>query len=237
MGISKDNIPDRIKRSKARANFVSDLGDNFPIGVCVYLRQGTLGNWYDVWSMDRIQDDNHSDFISMFVNAKKAAPEYLSHCQNNYAIDSRSQRLRKAIISTVMKDGCVPQFTKPAKETQFLEDAKNLILSLDNDYENKVITDMRDFNFCGNNYHSKYGLFWDYCIRVMDIENGSGAHHHRKADSDTDTTTNVSFAPGLILITNIVQANIDLLEKEDKVKDTYVFLPGEQWVYMKLSPD
>ena len=44
MGISKDNIPDRIERSEARAKFVSDIGDNFPIGVFIYSRQGTLGN-------------------------------------------------------------------------------------------------------------------------------------------------------------------------------------------------
>ena len=46
MGISKDNTPDRIKRSNLRPKFVSDLGAKFPINVFVYSRQVTLGNWY-----------------------------------------------------------------------------------------------------------------------------------------------------------------------------------------------
>ena len=35
MGISKVNIPDRIKRSNARAKFVIGLGSNFPIVLSV----------------------------------------------------------------------------------------------------------------------------------------------------------------------------------------------------------
>ena len=73
-------------------------------------------------------------------------------------------------------------------------------------------------------------------MRVMDLENGSGAHHRCKADMDNGTTTNVSFAPGLLLITKIFLATIDLLEKRGKVKDIDFFVPGERWVYMKLSP-
>ena len=79
MGVSKDNTPDRIKRSKVRTKFLIDVIDNFPMGVFVYSRQGTLGNWYAMWSMKRSQDDNISDFISMCVNTMKAAPDYLSH--------------------------------------------------------------------------------------------------------------------------------------------------------------
>ena len=71
----------------------------------------------------------------------------------------------------------------------------------------------------------------------MDLENGSGTHHRCKSSADTDTTTNVSFAPVLILIPHIFQATIDLIENEVKVKDTSFFVSGEQWVYMKLSPN
>ena len=60
----------------------------------------------------------------------------------------------------------------------------------------------------------------------MDLENVSCAHHRCKASVYTDKTTNVSFAPGLLLITKIVRATIDILEKEGKVKDTYFFVPG-----------
>ena len=57
MGIIKDNILDLIKRSDARAKLVSNIGANFTIGVFIYSRQGTLGNWYAVWKMEHIQDD------------------------------------------------------------------------------------------------------------------------------------------------------------------------------------
>ena len=64
----------------------------------------------------------------------------------------------------MLSDGCVTQFTKPEKETQFLEDATNFNLSLDNDDEKKLIIDMRDFNCRGNTNHSKHDLFWEYCF-------------------------------------------------------------------------
>ena len=44
-------------------------------------------------------------------------------------------------------------------------------------------------------------IFWECFICIMELENGSGAHHRRKDAADTDTTTNVLFAPGLISIT------------------------------------
>ena len=64
----------------------------------------------------------------------------------------------------MLSDGCVTQFTKPEKETQFLEDATNFNLSLDNDDEKKLIIDMRYFNCRGDTNHSKHDLFWDNCF-------------------------------------------------------------------------
>ena len=121
MGISKDNIPDRIENSKSRAKSVSDIGDNFPIGVFVYSKQGTIVNWCSVWRMERSQDDKNFGFIAMCVNANKAATEYLSHRKTNDSIDTivsasgSIKRLFKSIISAVVPYGCVPQFTKHAK--------------------------------------------------------------------------------------------------------------------------
>ena len=96
----------------------------------------------------------------MCVNATKSALEYLSHRKTNDTIDTiyrasgRSKRLCKKIISAVIMYGCVPQFNKPSKETQLLEDVTNLILSLDNDDEKKLITDMRECNCRGITEHS-----------------------------------------------------------------------------------
>ena len=82
------------------------------------------------------QDYKHSDFIAMCVNVTKVVPVYLSHCKTYDAIDTTniascsSNRIFKAIISAVIPDGCVPQFTKPVKETHLLEDATNFIYHL-----------------------------------------------------------------------------------------------------------
>ena len=125
--------------------------------------------------MERSQDDKHSNFISMCVNAKKSAPKYLSHRQTNDYIDiisralGRSKMFCKEIIGYVMPNGCVPQFTKPTKETQFLDDSMNLILSLYNGYEKKLIAYMRELKCRGNTNHIKYDLFWWYCILVVDL--------------------------------------------------------------------
>ena len=173
----------------------------------------------------------------------KSAPDYLSLDQTNDAFETiarsqgRSKRMCKAIRSAVIPDGCVPQFTKPAKETQFLEDATNFILSLDNDNGKKPIINMKEFYCHGNTNHRKCDLFWQYFIRVTDLENGSSDHHQCKFAADTDTTTNVLFAPGLFSIPHIFQATIDILEREGNVKDTDFFVPGEQWVYMQFSPN
>ena len=162
-----------------------------------------------MWRFELSQDDKHSGFISMCVNATKEAPEYLSHRHTNDAIDTiarasgSSKRIFKTIIITVIPDGCVLKFTEPEKETHSLEDAKKFILLIYNDDEKKLITDMRKFN-CRD-------FFGGYCIHITELENGSGAHHHRKSETDTDTTTNALFVPGLRLIPHIFQANIDLL--------------------------
>ena len=71
MGISKDNIPDRVKRSKALDKFVSGLGDNFTIGVFMYSSQSTLVSWYAVLRLERIQFDRNSDFIEICINVTK----------------------------------------------------------------------------------------------------------------------------------------------------------------------
>ena len=84
---------------------------------------------------------------------------------------------------------------------------------------------------------SRFSLFWEYCARALDLENGSGAHHRRHAAADEETTTNVSYAPGILSIPQLIKATVDLLEKDGKEKGKDYHVPSEQWVYMQFSPN
>ena len=243
MGICTDTTPDRKLRSKARAAFVSDLGANFPIGVFVYERHGTLGNWTVVFRMEAGQDEKHYEFIGAVVDATRDAPRYLSRCQTGDAIDTvarateRNKMLCKAMLNAVLPDGAMPAFDTKKKETEFLEAATHLILCLDGDDEKELIMDMRLLNCRGNTNKSKFELFWEYCSRTMEIENGSGAHHRRHAATDADTTNNVSYAPGLVSIPQLIRLTLEALEKDGKVKGIHFEEPSLQWVTYQMMPN
>ena len=49
MGICADTTPDRVVQCRARSKFVADLGFPFPVGVFIYERHSSLGNWTSVF--------------------------------------------------------------------------------------------------------------------------------------------------------------------------------------------
>jgi len=75
----------------------------------------------------------------------------------------------------------------------------------------------------GNTAASVFEPFWEGCARVLELENGSGAHHRREAAYE-DTTNQCFFAPGILSISQLVRVTVEALEKEDKVKDDNVWL-------------
>ena len=121
-------------------------------------------------------------------------------------------------FSAVLPAGTIPYFNDTKQEADFLEEAVNFVLSLDCGEENELITDMCTFNVRGNRDVSKFSMFWDYCATTLDLANGSGAHYRRHVAGDEETTHNVSYAPGILFIPQLVRATVEALEKEDKVK-------------------
>ena len=237
------HIPDRQLRHKARLSFISDLSFNFPVGVFIYLRQGTLGNWTSVFRMEVGQDESHPEFLGAIVNATKDAPIYLSRRQTDDAVDTimratgRNKRLCKSLLTAVLPDGNVPQFNDNREESMFLEECTKLILSLDDDTEKELITDMRSLNIRGNDVMGKFDCFWEACSRVLDLENGSGAHHRRHSAADAATTKNVSYAPGILSIAQLIRRTVKQLEVDGKVRGEDFSVPSLSWVYLQFSPN
>ena len=243
MGINVESMPDRNLRNKAREAFVASIEFSFPVGVFTFHRFGTLGKWTAVFRMGMGHDDKHHDFIGACIDATKNAPTYLSRRQTNDAIDTiarasgKNKRLCKSMVHAVLPDGCIPDFASPKEETEFIQFVTNYILCVDSEEEKELITDFRTFNVRGNTDVSRFSLFWEYCARALDLENGSGAHHRRHAAADEETTTNVSYAPGILSIPQLIKATVDLLEKDGKEKGKDYHVPSEQWVYMQFSPN
>jgi hypothetical protein len=131
----------------------------------------------------------------------------------------------------------MPTFRKPEWEVQFLDTATKFILSSDGDDELELVMDMRRLNIRGNTDISKYELFWDYCGRALELGNGSGAHHRRKAGTDEETINNVSYAPGILSIPQLMKATEEMLEKDGKTRSLDFEVPSEKWVSLQLSPN
>ena len=243
MGISVDVMPDRMVRCREREKFVNNIEFPFPVGLFTYERHGTLGKWQVVFRMDMGQDKCHPDFVGACINATRDAPTYLSRRQTKDAIDAiarttgKTKRFCTAIVSAVLPDGTLPTFCSPKEETKFLETVTKLVLCMDGAEEAALIEDMRVHNIRGNTTISMFEPFWECCARVLELENGSGAHHRRKAASDTDTTVNVSYAPGILSISQLVRVTVETLEKENKVRGVDFKVPSEMWVAMQLSPN
>ena len=140
-------------------------------------------------------------------------------------------------MSAVLPNGTLPTFIRPEREDQFLDTATKFILGLDGEDKLELITDMRRLNIRGNTDISTYELFWDYCGRALELENDSGAHHRRKAGVDEETTNNVSYAPGILSIPQLMRVTEEMLEKDDKARGVDYEVPSEKWLSLQLSPN
>eukprot|EP00957_Ditylum_brightwellii_P147835 11257958-Ditylum_brightwellii.AAC.1 len=52
---------------------------------------------------------------------------------------------------------------------------------------------------------SKFTLFWEAAKRVLEMENGSGAHSHHHAGADMKSNTNVSVAPMIASVLQLIK--------------------------------
>eukprot|EP00957_Ditylum_brightwellii_P144387 10999444-Ditylum_brightwellii.AAC.1 len=112
------------------------------------------------------------------------------------------------MFAAVLPDGTMPSFSCTKKEAMFLEDTTQVILSLDNNKEKELISDMHRLNYRGNA--------------------DERAHHCRYAAVDEETTNNLSYAPGL---------TADMLKKDGKVQGQEFKVPSDYCVNLQLSPN
>eukprot|EP00957_Ditylum_brightwellii_P154095 11727699-Ditylum_brightwellii.AAC.1 len=66
-------------------------------------------------------------------------------------------------------------------------------------------------------------------IKARDMENGSGAHHCKHAAIDEATTNDLSYAPGILSINELIGATADMLKKDGKVQGQDFEVPSESW--------
>eukprot|EP00957_Ditylum_brightwellii_P077084 5858199-Ditylum_brightwellii.AAC.1 len=158
-----------------------------------------------------------SDFLGAVVSATNSAPKYLSQRQTNDAIDSIAhgsccnRRVSKAMLAAVLSDGTMPSFScTKLEEAMFLEDTTQFILSLDNNKEKELISDMCRLNCRGNTDESM-------------------AYHHRHAAVDEATTNDLSYAPGILSINELIGVTADILKKDGKVQGQDFEVPSESW--------
>eukprot|EP00957_Ditylum_brightwellii_P114165 8703280-Ditylum_brightwellii.AAC.1 len=108
---------------------------------------------------------------------------------------------------------------------------------MDSDEEKILITDICAFNCCKNTDESKYEPFWNVCKCTLDLENGSGAHHCRHAGPNAETTNNVSFAPAILTIPQLIRATVKSLTDGGKVVGKDFEVPVKSWVSHQMSPN
>ena len=72
--------------------------------------------------------------------------------------------------------------------------------------------------------------------RVIETDNGSGAHERRHAEEDVESTNRLSYAPNVASLTQLINKTMDLLEKDNRVNDVDFVVPSKSWFSLQLSP-
>ena len=63
---------------------------------------------------------------------------------------------------------------------------------------------MRKFNCRRNTGESKFSVFWRTSARVIEMDTGTGAHKRRHTAADEETNNNISYAPNVLLIQELM---------------------------------
>ena len=104
--------------------------------------------------------------------------------------------------------------------------------SINNDDE--FFTDIRNFNCRGNTEKSKFYVFWGAVAWVIEIDNGTGAYKRRHAAEDKETNNNVSYAPNVLSIQELMDKAKYILTKKYGIKEGVDFIvPYLSWVYLQ----
>ncbi len=141
------------------------------------------------------------------------------------------------MLMATLPDSTLPSFKDGANEKQFIEETTKLILVADGPDDLKMLTDMRYHNCRGNSSRSKFQVFFEEAAVVLEQENGAGAHQRRHAGSDLESTINISYAPGIISMIQLMKKRRESLERKEMIEGIDFVSPCLSWLYLQLSPN
>ena len=96
---------------------------------------------------------------------------------------------------------------------------------------------MRKFNFNSNTDYTIVSVFWSAAAQVIKMDTFTVSHQRRQAAVDEETTNNVSYAPNVLSVQELVDKAKGILIETDAKKGGVDFLvPSLSWAYLQLSP-
>eukprot|EP00957_Ditylum_brightwellii_P003289 249670-Ditylum_brightwellii.AAC.1 len=105
---------------------------------------------------------------------------------------------QQAILIAVLPDGTLSSFNDDAAANQHVDDISRI------------------FN---GETKTKFQPYWDAIVAVLEEQNGAGARRRCHAVSDVQTTTDVQYAPGIILIPQLRCTATKYLIEEKKMQE------------------
>lgn len=236
MGINSLNKFDCNTRSKTRARFISNLGFKFKIGVMIYERPGSLCKSVLVWKVAPTNTQKSSRFQACVVEGSWELPEILSNLQTKDAVDyiahacCASKIKSKAVLEAIVPGSITPSFTRGmANKSTIISEAVEIIIASDSNADLDLLTNMRKLNSHGNK-NGLGQLIWAFVqcsVHVLELENGTGAHHQRHAGPDEYTTVNVAFTPGVLSTSQLFDKTIDYFKKKNKEEGIHYSIPSK----------
>eukprot|EP00957_Ditylum_brightwellii_P018488 1390128-Ditylum_brightwellii.AAC.1 len=98
---------------------------------------------------------------------------------------------------------------------------------------NSIVADMQAFN--GEMDVTKFQIFWDVVIVVLEDKNGSGSHRRQHAVSNLEITTDVSYTPGIVSIPQSMHETTKYLTDMKTLQEGVHFkVPSLLWMYIQL---
>jgi len=239
---------DRRTRTLTRKKFMQGIGSRqSATAVYKYQTPGRATNWIVAFKIPHRLKAEDPRFVSAVATATGRAPEYLSRRQSHdaitrirAAISTSSTKLAKSLLDVVLPDN-ISQNHSSSTQTDYeriaeLSDLINCGDYVHDDEDVLLCVDSRVVNKRGNTDSSKFDSFWITMERVIDMD-GAGAHVRLHArGGDLESTINVTYAPGINSIPQLIAATVECLKKEGKKEGNDYNVPHRTWVSLQLSP-
>ena len=246
---SAEVVTCRRFRTRYRGLFLSSIGFKFPVMRYTYETPGSASNWVALFRIPRNLDDDDSNAVQCKTTAAANAPIFLSRRETADQIESIrlatgnthfNKSMSISLLSSILRDGTTPSFCSTKSQQLLVKDITDRVLCRDDvaiGEECDLIEDMRVLNCRGNLAGTGFKVFWNAAARILETDAGAGAHRRRHASSDEHTTVNVSYAPAVVSVSQLIQKTTTLLVDVDKKVEGVDFrVPSLSWAYLQLSP-